>query len=110
MEYPSNSLTRFGSAAACSGGTDNSMLSRGRSHPAQYCGVTRQRAVSDRFPPPRCQRSPRAIIKDPAGMVTFTASGCAPESPEATAFMTVAAAVRDRLGAARKPAPSITFS
>ncbi|MEC8181378.1 MAG: Mrp/NBP35 family ATP-binding protein [Pseudomonadota bacterium] len=34
----------------------------------------------------------------------------APESPEATAFMTVAAAVRDRLGAARKPAPSITFS
>ena len=33
----------------------------------------------------------------------------APESPEATAFMTVAAAVRDRLGAARKPAPSITF-
>lgn len=34
----------------------------------------------------------------------------APESPEATAFMTVAATVRDRLGAARKPAPSITFS
>ena len=34
----------------------------------------------------------------------------APESPEATAFMSVAAAVRDRLGAARKPAPSITFS
>ena len=34
----------------------------------------------------------------------------APESPEASAFMTVAAAVRDRLGAARKPAPSITFS
>lgn len=34
----------------------------------------------------------------------------APESPEATAFMTVAAAVRDRLGAAHKPAPSITFS
>ncbi|MEC9217013.1 MAG: Mrp/NBP35 family ATP-binding protein [Pseudomonadota bacterium] len=34
----------------------------------------------------------------------------ASESPEATAFMTVAAAVRDRLGAARKPAPSITFS
>ncbi|MEC9176609.1 MAG: Mrp/NBP35 family ATP-binding protein [Pseudomonadota bacterium] len=34
----------------------------------------------------------------------------APESPEATAFMAVAAAVRDRLGAARKPAPSITFS
>ena len=34
----------------------------------------------------------------------------APKSPEATAFMTVAAAVRDRLGAARKPAPSITFS
>ena len=34
----------------------------------------------------------------------------APESSEATAFMTVAAAVRDRLGAARKPAPSITFS
>ncbi|MEC8850926.1 MAG: Mrp/NBP35 family ATP-binding protein, partial [Pseudomonadota bacterium] len=34
----------------------------------------------------------------------------APESPEATAFMTVAAAVCDRLGAARKPAPSITFS
>ena len=34
----------------------------------------------------------------------------APESPEATAFMTVAAGVRDRLGAARKPAPSITFS
>ena len=34
----------------------------------------------------------------------------APESPEATAFMTVATAVRDRLGAARKAAPSITFS
>ena len=34
----------------------------------------------------------------------------APESPEASAFMTVAAAVRDRLGAAHKPAPSITFS
>ena len=34
----------------------------------------------------------------------------APESPEAAAFMTVAAAVRDRLGAARKLAPSITFS
>ena len=34
----------------------------------------------------------------------------APESPEATAFMTVAAAVRDRLGGASKPAPSITFS
>ena len=34
----------------------------------------------------------------------------APESPEATAFMTVAAAVRDRLGAACKPAPRITFS
>ena len=34
----------------------------------------------------------------------------APESPEASAFMTVAASVRDRLGAARKPAPSITFS
>lgn len=34
----------------------------------------------------------------------------APESHEASAFMIVAAAVRDRLGAARKPAPSITFS